>query len=752
MRFSGHGAPCVVDVSDCRDAGEPETFPAAALRHNGGMAEDRSAPNDSRDEPRSRFRRRRCRATSAAGGWRRRRTGAGCRSSTSPGRRTGCAGFWIFVLVLLAINWLSVLLFQPGSEPRVTVPFSPYFLDQVEAGKVKSIASKGDTIEGTFTAKVTLSGRRQEGDADDAVRDPGADVLERRPAEQPAAGQGRRGQRQVHGAAHVAARRAAARLRPDAADRRAVRAARAPRAGRRRGGLGALGNFGRSQARRVDPEKIRVTFDDVAGIDEAKAELTEIVDFLKTPERYQRLGGRMPHGVLLSGPPGTGKTLLARAVAGEAHAAFFSISASEFIEAIVGVGASRVRDLFAKAKEAAPAIIFIDELDAIGRSRQGSAAVTGANDEREQTLDQILTEMDGFEQQRGGRRARRDQPPRDPRPGAAAARALRPARRRAAPRPRRAARRSSRSTRARSRSPTTSISTRWPRPRRGWSAPTWPTSPTRPRCWPRGASHDKVEMADFTDSLEKILLGSPRGIVLTPADRERTAYHESGHALVGMLTAGRRPGAQGLDHPARDGARRHAVDARRRPRVLLARGARGEDQGRARRARRRGGRLRHDHHRRRVRHPAAHPDRPPDGRALGDERQARARSPCCPPTARGRCCPAPARPRRRPSGSSTRRSRRWSTTRHAEVTRLLTEHRDQLDDLAQALLEAETLDAPDAYAAAGVPMRARRSPNPSPSRPEARGGQSATALSSSAVASAASTPCASCAASRSRSR
>jgi cell division protease FtsH len=163
------------------------------------------------------------------------------------------------------------------------------------------------------------------------------------------------------------------------------------------GGLGGLGNFGRSQARRVDPTKFRVTFDDVAGIDEAKGELAKIVDFLKTPDRYVRLGGRMPHGVLLFGPPGTGKTLLARAVAGEANAAFFSIAASEFIEAIVGVGAARVRDLFAKAKEAAPSIIFIDELDAVGRSRQGSAGITGANDEREQTLDQILTEMDGFE-------------------------------------------------------------------------------------------------------------------------------------------------------------------------------------------------------------------------------------------------------------------------------------------------------------------------------------------------------------------
>jgi cell division protease FtsH len=163
------------------------------------------------------------------------------------------------------------------------------------------------------------------------------------------------------------------------------------------GGVGALGNFGRSKARRIDPATIRITFAEVAGIDEAKAEPTEIVDFLRTPTRYGRRGGRMPHGVLLSGAPGTDKTLLARAVAGEAHAAFFSMSASEFIEAIVGVGASRVRDLFAKAKKAARSIGFIDELDAIGRSRQGSVSIAGSNDEREQTLNQILTEMDGFE-------------------------------------------------------------------------------------------------------------------------------------------------------------------------------------------------------------------------------------------------------------------------------------------------------------------------------------------------------------------
>src|SRR5205823_10419494 len=167
------------------------------------------------------------------------------------------------------------------------------------------------------------------------------------------------------------------------------------RAGRMQNVLGA---FGRASARRYQPSGDRVTFEDVAGIDEAKAELTEVVDFLRHPEKYRKLGGRIPHGVLLSGPPGTGKTLLARAVAGEADVPFFSMAASEFVEAIVGVGASRVRDLFQQAKKAAPAIVFIDELDAIGRSRTARAGgFGGGNDEREQTLNQILTELDGFD-------------------------------------------------------------------------------------------------------------------------------------------------------------------------------------------------------------------------------------------------------------------------------------------------------------------------------------------------------------------
>ncbi len=158
--------------------------------------------------------------------------------------------------------------------------------------------------------------------------------------------------------------------------------------------------FGKSKAHRYEGSEQRTTFSDVAGIDEAKEELSEVVDFLRRPERYRKLGARIPRGVLLSGQPGTGKTLLARAVAGEAKVPFFWLSASEFVEMFVGVGASRVRDLFKQAKDSAPAIVFIDELDAIGRSRSAGGAM-GGNDEREQTLNQILTEMDGFTGQEG---------------------------------------------------------------------------------------------------------------------------------------------------------------------------------------------------------------------------------------------------------------------------------------------------------------------------------------------------------------
>src|SRR5262249_50018519 len=159
---------------------------------------------------------------------------------------------------------------------------------------------------------------------------------------------------------------------------------------------GILGSFIKSPAKRYEKLNTRVTFQDVANLENAKFELQEIVDFLKNPERFQRLGAQIPKGVLLMGPPGTGKTLLARAVAGEAGVPFYSISGSEFIQMFVGVGASRVRDMFKTAKESSPCILFIDEIDAVGRHR--GAGLGGGHDEREQTLNQILSEMDGFSQ------------------------------------------------------------------------------------------------------------------------------------------------------------------------------------------------------------------------------------------------------------------------------------------------------------------------------------------------------------------
>jgi cell division protease FtsH len=244
--------------------------------------------------------------------------------------------------------------------------------------------------------------------------------------------------------------------------------------------------------------------------------------------------------VLLFGPPGTGKTLVARAVAGEAKAAFFSIAASEFIEAIVGVGASRVRDLFAKAKEAAPSIIFIDELDAIGRSRQGSAGITGANDEREQTLDQILTEMDGFESTQavvviGATNRPEILDPALLRPG-------RFDRRVAVQPPDRDGRLKILQVHTRSMPLDKDVelevlASTTP----GMVGADLANLANEAALLAARRGHDAVQMADFTDALEKILLGAPRGILLSREDRERTAYHESGHALLGMLQPGADP-------------------------------------------------------------------------------------------------------------------------------------------------------------------------------------------------------------------
>jgi cell division protease FtsH len=610
-------------------------------------------------------------------------------------------GFWIFLIVLLAINWISVLVFQPSSEPRVKIPFSPYFLNQVDAGKVKSISSKGDTIQGTFTAKqkyppndskatpTTLFSTEvptfwNSSDLTQSLQSKGVEVnAESTSKSTPLLVElllGFGPTLLLVGLFVLFARRAAS-----------------------GGGMGALGNFGRSQARRVDPEKIRITFDDVAGIDEAKRELTEIVDFLKTPEHYGRLGGRVPHGVLLYGPPGTGKTLLARAVAGEAHAAFFSIAASEFIEAIVGVGASRVRDLFSKAKEAAPAIIFIDELDAIGRSRGATLSVTGANDEREQTLDQILTEMDGFESNEavvvlGATNRPEVLDPALLRPG-------RFDRRVAVQPPDKAGRRQILAVHTRS-IPLAddvdldAIAASTP----GMVGADLANLANEAALLAARGNHEKVQMADFTESLEKILLGAPRGILLSPEDRERTAYHESGHALVGMLTREADPVrkvsiiprgmALGVTLSSPDADRvsysreeleakiKVALGGRAAEEVVYGKittGAESDIQQLTQIARQMIGRW-----------------------GMNDKIGPVA---VLPSENSGPLLPGVSEVSPQTQYLVDQEVQHLVEEAHADVLQLLSDHRDQLDSLAKALLAAETLDAVDAYAAAGAPMR-----------------------------------------------
>jgi cell division protease FtsH len=611
-------------------------------------------------------------------------------------------GFIWFVVFLLALNWISVLIFAPAAgQPRVTVSFNPFFLEQVNGGEVKSISSKGDTIQGTFKHKLRYPAMNKKATPSTlfATQVPSfwngsqlSALLQEKGVE-------------VNAKSTSTSQSLLSELLLGFGPTLLIVglfifvARRAAKAG---GAMGALGNFGRSQARRVDPAKILVTFKDVAGIDEAKSELSEIVDFLRNPERYGRLGGRMPHGVLLSGAPGTGKTLLARAVAGEAHAAFFSISASEFIEAIVGVGASRVRDLFVQAKEAAPAIIFIDELDAIGRSRQGSVSVTGANDEREQTLDQILTELDGFESSEAVVVLAATN-----RPDVLDSALLRPGRfdrRVTVQAPDRGGRREILAVHTRSiplaeNVDLDALAASTP----GMVGADLANLANEAALLAARRDHEKVQMADLTDSLEKIMLGSPRGILLSPADRERTAYHESGHALVGMLTAGADPVRKvsiiprgmalgvTLSTPDSDRVSYSLEDLQAKIRVALA------------------GRVAEE-----VVYGTITTGAESDIQQLtliarqmvGRWGMSEAIGPIAVLPVDGE---GPFLPGVSATSESTQRLvdeevRRMIDTAHQEVTSLLTEHREQLESLAQALLASETLDGLDAYTAAGVPL------------------------------------------------
>ncbi|MEV1249035.1 ATP-dependent zinc metalloprotease FtsH [Nonomuraea sp. NPDC050022] len=305
-------------------------------------------------------------------------------------------------------------------------------------------------------------------------------------------------------------------------------------------GGGGLSGLGRSKAAKpVEAGQMRATFADVAGIDEVENELVEVVDYLKDPDKYRRLGAKLPKGVLLAGPPGTGKTLLARAVAGEANVPFFSASASEFIEMIVGVGASRVRDLFEEARKVAPSIVFIDEIDAIGRARGGAGGI-GGHDEREQTLNQILTEMDGFSGVEGVivigatnrpeildpallRPGRFDRTVQVGLPDAAGRTAILAVHSRSVPLDGEVS--------------LDQIAKTTP----GMTGADLANLVNEGALLAAKRGKEKVGIADFADALEKLQLGAARSIVMPEEERTRTAFHEAGHALLGMLQPGADP-------------------------------------------------------------------------------------------------------------------------------------------------------------------------------------------------------------------
>jgi cell division protease FtsH len=304
------------------------------------------------------------------------------------------------------------------------------------------------------------------------------------------------------------------------------------------GGNKAL-SFGKSRARLLTAQQKKATFKDVAGIDEAKEELYEIIDFLKDPQKFQKLGGRIPKGVLLVGPPGTGKTLLARAIAGEANVPFFSISGSDFVEMFVGVGASRVRDLFEQGKKNAPCIIFIDEIDAVGRHR--GAGLGGGHDEREQTLNALLVEMDGFESNEGVILIAATN-----RPDVLDPALLRPGRfdrRVVVPRPD-----------VRGREEILRVHTRKvplsedvdlsviARGTPGFSGADVANLVNEAALWAARMNRKFVAMVDFEMSKDKVLMGAERrSMILSDEEKKNTAYHEAGHALVAAKTPGADP-------------------------------------------------------------------------------------------------------------------------------------------------------------------------------------------------------------------
>src|SRR3954452_3186067 len=433
---------------------------------------------------------------------------------------------WVVALTLLLGNWL--ISSQVGDKPDLArVPYT-VLRAEAERGNVAEVTSQRDEIRGRFRAAVRVPGAA-----------PVVDFQTVRPA---FAGDDRLLELLI--AKHVSVN-----ARPLIVERplwQSLLLGFGPALllvgmlvwimGRTR--AGGMSGLGRSRAKRYDASDERTTFADVAGIEEAEAELTEVVDFLRDPRRFAALGARIPRGVLLSGPPGTGKTLLARAVAGEANVPFFYVSASEFVEMVVGVGASRVRDLFAQANKAGQAIIFVDEIDAIGRARN-SAGVQN-NDEREQALNQILTEMDGFSPGQGvivlaatNRPELLDKAPLRPGrfdrhvtvnpPDQAGRRRILEVHTRDVPLARGV--------------DLGDIARATP----GMAGAALKNLVNEAAILAARRHRERVTREDFGDAMEKILLGAERNITVSPIERERTAYHEAGHALLGMIEPGADP-------------------------------------------------------------------------------------------------------------------------------------------------------------------------------------------------------------------
>ncbi|MCC7547934.1 MAG: ATP-dependent zinc metalloprotease FtsH [Burkholderiales bacterium] len=464
-------------------------------------------------------------------------------SAQLPPRRS-----WLVFAVILFLNYLLVRALFPGPDEPATIPYTA-FKEEVAKRNVSAIYGRGTSIEGRFRVAISWPPATASGDTSRQQKPAQPRSVDTFTTELPAfVDEGLEGFLIDHDV------EISAEPIRQGSPWATLLFGFGPalliivfyvwlyRRASQQGGLGGFGGLmgiGKSKAVRYDAATAaRVTFDDVAGIDEAENELVEIVDFLKSPDKYTRLGGSAPKGVLLVGAPGTGKTLLARAVAGEAGVPFFSMSASEFVEMIVGVGAARVRDLFKQAREHAPAIIFIDEIDAVGRAR-GQMAIGGAS-EQEQTLQQILTEMDGFTGREGIIvLAATNQPDVLDRA------LLRPGRfdrRVVVNLPDRTGREAilqvhTRAVPLASDVHLVELAASTP----GFSGADLKNLVNEAALLAARREQSEVRERDFLDALEKIVLGPERPLLLSQDDRERIAYHESGHAILGLVMPGADP-------------------------------------------------------------------------------------------------------------------------------------------------------------------------------------------------------------------